>query len=187
MTVLAFRHTFILWLCYLKFVAASFYVYEDENNYKLFYPRNISMDNQVPIESWHIFPRKGVWVVVNIEKRLGTSSVEGSLKILLGGEKDLKRHRDDSLIDINISNIKYFYKNNLLTFHSPEATYEYRVDRYVGEPISKGKFKDFFIPNLDINSATYDPGRNRINLILTSPSSLVQEKVISSPSHVSSA
>jgi len=144
------------------------------------------MDNQVPIESWHIFPRKGVWVVVNIEKRLGTSSIEGSLKILLGGEKDLKRHRDSSLIDIDLDNVKYFYKNNLLTFHSKEATYEYRVDRYVGEPIHKGKFKDFFIPSLDISSATYDPGRNRINLILTSPSSLVEKIEVSSPSHVSS-
>jgi len=146
----------------------------------------MSMDNQVPIESWHIFPRKGVWVVVNIEKRLGTSSVEGSLKILLGGKKDLKRHRDDSLIDIDLKNVKYFYKHNLLTFHSDEATYEYRVDRYVGEPISKGIFKNFFIPSLDISSATYDPGRNRINLILTSPSSLVEKIEVSSPSRVSS-
>ena len=168
-------------------MAASFYVYEDIEDYKLFYPRQASMDNQVPVQSWHIFPRKGVWVVVDIEHRLGTSSIEGSLKVLLGGEKDLKRHRDDSLIDIDLSNVKYFYKNKLVTFHSDEATYEYRVDRYVGEPISKGKFKDFFIPSLDIGSATYDPGRNRINLILTSPSSLVQEKVPSSPSHVSSA
>jgi len=169
-------------------VAASFYVYEDMKNYKLFYPKQMTLDNQVPIQSWHIFPKKGVWVVVDIEHRLGTSSIEGSLKVLLGGKKDLKRNMVPGLIDIDSSNIKYFYKNNLLTFHSDDATYEYRVDRYVGEPISKGRFKDFFIPNLDVSDfATYDPGRNRINLILTSPSSLVEKIEVSSPSHVSSA
>jgi len=169
-------------------VAASFYVYEDIENYNLLYPINQTIENEIPIQSWHIFPKKGVWVVVDIEHRLGMSSIEGSLKVLLGGKKDLKKHRVDSLIDIDISNIKYFYKNNLLTFHSPEATYEYRVDRYVGEPIHKGRFKDFFIPSLDISKfAFYDPGRNRINLVLTSPSSLVEKIEVSNPSHVSSA
>jgi len=159
------------------------------DNYRLMYPKKqMTKDSQAPIQSWHIYPRKGVWVVVDIEHRLGHSSIEGSLKVLLGGKKDLERHRVDSLIDIDIENIKYFYKNNLITFHTKEATYEYRVDRYVGEPISKGKFKDFFIPSLDVSDfATYDPGRNRINLVLTSPSSLVQKISVSSHAHVSSA
>ena len=157
-------------------------------NYNLLYPINQSVENEIPIQSWHIFPKKGVWVVVDIEHRLGTSSIEGSLKILLGGKKDLERHRVPSLIDIDTSNIKYFYKNSVITFHSDDATYEYRCDRYVGDTISKGKFKDWFIPSLDISKFVfYDPIRNRINLILTEPSVLVQEKSVSSPSHVSSS
>jgi len=76
----------------------------------------------------------------------------------------------------------------MLTFHTDEATYEYRVDRYVGEPISKGKFKDFFIPSLAISEfTTYDPGRNRINLVLTEPSVLVDQKEETSLSHASSS
>lgn len=166
-------------------MAASFYIYEDLKNYKLLYPRKQTVESEIPIMSWHILPKKGVWVVVDLENRLGRSSMEGSLKIILDGEIGLKKHRTHDLIDIDKSNIKYFYKNDVITFHSDDATYEYKCSRYIGEPISKGKFRDFFIPSIDIGSDTfYDPGRNRINLILKDPEISVAEiESVSSPSH----
>ena len=149
-------------------MAASFYVYEDISQYNLFYPVNQTVENEIPVMSWHIFPKKGVCVVVDLQHgKIATNSVLSSLNIILTGERGLKRIRTPDLIDIDNSNIKYFYKENQITFHSPEAVYEYRVDRYVGDKISRGKLKDYFSAQKDIGRyAFYDAGRNRINLIL---------------------
>ena len=165
-------------------MAASFYVYEDIEEYAKLYPTNTPIEQEAPILSWHIYPKKGVWVVIDLEHRLGRGSTLHSLNIILDGKEGLDKLRTPNLIDINLDNIRYFYKNDIITFHSSEATYEYKCSRYVGDPISKGKFKDFFIASLDISTAFYDAGRNRINLILTAPSSLVSKtKALASPSH----
>jgi len=169
-------------------VAASFYVYEDIEQYAKHYPTNTPLEQEAPILSWHIYPKKGVWVVVNLEHRLGRASMEHSLNIILDGKKGLERMRTPDLIDINLDNIRYFYKNNVITFHSDEATYEYKCSRYVGDKISKGRFKDFFISSLEISTAFYDEGRNRICLILTAPDSLVSKtEAVSNLSHAPSS
>jgi len=169
-------------------MAASFYVYEDIENFSKHYPVNTPLEQEAPILSWHILPKKGVWVVVDLEHRLGRSSMEHSLNIILDGKRGLEKIRTPNLIDIGLDNIRYFYKKNVLTFHSPEATYEYACAKYVGDPISKGKFKDFFISSLEISTAFYDEGRNRICLILTAPDSLVSKtEAVSNPSHAPSA
>jgi len=111
-------------------VAASFYVYEDVEHYMLLYPTNTTSEQELPITSMHIFPRKGVWIVVDREDRVGRQSVEQSLNIILS-KKTFDRMRPPELIDIDIDNIKYFYKDSQVTFHSKEATYEYRVSRYI--------------------------------------------------------
>ncbi len=167
-------------------MAASFYVYEDIENYNLFYPINQSLENETPITSWHIFPKKGVWVVVDLQQgKVSSNSTSSSLNVILTGKIGLDRIRTPDLIDIDNSNIKYFYKNNQITFHSDEAVYEYRVDRYVGDKITRGRLKDYMSPQKDIGRyAFYDAGRNRINLILKTP----DEKVYSSnPSPVSAS
>ena len=167
-------------------MAASFYVYEDIENYNLLYPVNQTVENEIPITSWHIFPKKGVWVVVDLQQgKVASNSVLSSLNIILTGKRGLDRIRTPDLIDIDISNIKFFYKDNQITFHSDEAVYEYRVDRYVGEPISRGKLKDYLNPQKDIGKfAFYDAGRNRINLILKTPDETL---TVSNPSPVSSS
>jgi len=167
-------------------VAASFYVYEDIENYNLFYPINQTEENEIPIQSWHIFPKKGVWVVVDLQQgKVASNSVLSSLNVILTGERGLARIRTPDLIDIDASNIKYFYKQNMITFHSDEAVYEYRVDRYVGEPISRGKIKDYLSAQKDIGKFVfYDAGRNRINLILKTPDETL---AVANPSPVSSS
>jgi len=149
-------------------VAASFYVYEDISQYKLLYPLNQSLENEIPIMSWHIFPKKGVWVVVDLQHgKIATNSVLSSLNVILTGKKGLARIRTPDLVDIDVDNIKFFYKDNQLTFHSPEAVYQYRVDRYVGDKITRGRMKDYLSPQKNIGKfAFYDAGRNRINLII---------------------
>ncbi len=169
-------------------MAASFYVYQDIEQYSKHYPTNTPIEQETPIESWHIFPKKGVWVVVNLEHRLGRGSVLQSLNIILDGKTGLDKLRVPSLIDINLDNIRYFYKNDVITFHSPEATYTYKCSRYVGDKLTKGKIKDWISPSMGIETAFYDAGRNRICLILTAPSSLVTKtEALASPSHASSA
>lgn len=155
----------------------------------LFYPQaNTSLDQESPILSWHIFPKKGVWVVLDLEHKLGRASTEKSLNIILDGKRGLERMRSPELIDIDLSNIRFFYKDNVITFHSKEATYEYACSRYVGDKLSKGKIKDFFNASVEITSAFFDSTRNRINLILSSPDSLVSETLkLASLSHASSS
>ncbi len=167
-------------------MAASFYVYEDVSQYQLFYPVNQTIENETPIQSWHIFPKKGVWVVVDLQQgKIATNSVLSSLNMILTGERGLKRIRTPDLIDIDNTNIKYFYKDKQLTFHSPEAVYQYRVDRYVGNVISRGKLKDYFSAQKDIGKfCFYDAGRNRINLILKGS---LDEAVLPKSSPVSSS
>ena len=169
-------------------MAASFYVYEDIEEYSKLYPTNTPIEQEAPVLSWHIYPKKGVWVVVDLEHRLGRGSTLQSLNIILNGKAGLDKMRVPSLIDITLDNIRYFYKNDIITFHSDEATYEYKCSRYVGDPISKGRFKDFFISSLEISTVFYDAGRNRINLILTAPTSLVSKtEALANPSRAPSS
>ena len=137
--------------------------------------------------SWHIFPKKGVWVVVDLQHgKIATNSVLSSLNVILTGKKGLARIRTPDLVDIDVDNIKFFYKDNQLTFHSPEAVYQYRVDRYVGDKITRGRMKDYLSPQKNIGKfAFYDAGRNRINLIIQNENEL--QKASSNPSPVSSS
>ncbi len=168
-------------------MAASFYVYEDIDNYMLHYPTNSPKEVELPILSWHIFPKKGVWVVVDAEHRMGRASLEHSLNIILDGDKGLKRMRPPNLVDIKLDNIRFFYKTNQITFHTSEATYSYVCSRYIGDKISKGKIKDMFSPSVKVESAFIDTSRNRINLITKTPLSLHQTLAPSSPSRVVSS
>ena len=142
---------------------------------------------ETPILSWHIFPKKGVWVVVETENKIGRAGMEHSLNIILDGKKGLDRVRPDSLIDIELDNIRFFYKDNIITFHSKEATYSYACSRYIGDKISKGKLKDLISPSIKIDSAFLDLARNRINLITKTVPSLVQTSKVSNPVRVASS
>ncbi len=168
-------------------MAASFYVYEDIDNYMLHYPINTPKEQESPILSWHIFPRKGVWVVVDVEHKMGRAGMEHSLNIILDGKKGLDRLRPDNLVDIELDNIRYFYKTNQITFHSKEATYEYVCSRYIGDKLTKGRIKDVFSPSVKVESAFIDLARNRINLITKTSPVLHQKRVLSSPSRVGSS
>ncbi len=160
-------------------MAASFNVYQDRKNYGLHYPKNRTNEEEVPIESMHIFPKKGVWIVIDVDSRTGRQGVEQSLNIISSKETFAKM-RPPELIDIDITNIKYFYKDSQITFHSKEATYEYRVARYVGDDFSRGKIRDLLSPSTGVSEMHYDLLRNRINLVIASPV-VLQEKKLSSP------
>jgi len=168
-------------------VAASFYVYEDLDNYVKHYPVNTPKESETPIVSWHIYPKKGVWVVVDHLHKVGAAGLEHSLNIILDGKKGLERMRTPNLVDIELDNIRYFYKTNQITFHSKEATYTYVCSRYIGDKLTKGRIKDFISPSVKIESAFIDLARNRINLITKTVPSLHQTLEVSNPSRVASS
>ena len=154
----------------------------------LFYPPFQPRETESPIVNFYLNKPYGVWVVVNVENKLGPSSHKASLNVILDGMKGLEKMAQDSddLIRLERSDISYNHKHNQIVFRNEDYVKQFTVQRYVGKPLTKGKFKDWINSKLPISGFTFfDYSRNRINLILgeTPNTASSQESTITPSSH----
>jgi len=148
-------------------MATSIYLYETIADYMKLYPKGIPMSEETPILAIFMYRPKGIWVVVDVEKKVGPVSKSHSLNVILNGMRGFEKFKDIADDFEEIHKIEYFYKENQVVFRLEDQVKKFTVDKYVGEKISRGRIKDWTDPKVEVTSYRFfDVTRNRMNFIL---------------------
>jgi len=157
-------------------MATSIYVYQNENQYRIFYP-NVTLKDKifhgklVDLYVKSFKNSKQLWIITDSEiGRKEKPNLTKSVVHFRTGNCDKFKDGTEKLVCHG--KIFYDYKRNKLIieprwFDAPFA--EFQVDRYVGNILHKSsKIIDYLNHNyeLDYDKRFYDLSRDRINLIL---------------------